>query len=188
MRIVSILAMALLVAAAASGQAPMTRAEWAAYRLQATKRMHIEDRAYELRPRRRDEPLRYLNISDNEVREIQIMAEKYLPKVLLNISPVVTGCPCEEGPQCTDQVYIVAETAQSSKGLQMSRVRNAWVVGSVQQWWLKHDELTAQDGKMNYEKYESAMNELVRDFPMCVGDLVPAENTTASTPKADPKK
>ena len=41
---------------------------------------------------------------------------------------------------------------------------------------------------MNYEKYESAMNELVRDFPMCVGELVPAENTTASTPKAEPKK
>jgi hypothetical protein len=58
----------------------------------------------------------------------------------------------------------------------------------VQQWWLKHDELTGKSGKMNYEKYESAMNELVRDFPMCVGELVPAENTTAATPKAEPKK
>ena len=188
MRNVSILAMALLFAAAAGGQARMSKAEWAAYQAQRMKLMRIEKRADELRPRRRDEPLRYLNISDIEVREIQFMAEKYLPKVLLNISPVVTGCPCEEGPQCTDQVYIVAETAQSSRGLQMSRVRNAWVVGSVQQWWLKHDELAAQHGKMGYEKYESAMNELVRDFPMCVGELVPAENTTAATPKAEPKK
>lgn len=188
MRSVSILVMALLVAVAASGQGRMSKAELAAYQEQSRKLMRIERRAHELRPRRRDEPLRYLNISDNEVREIQLMAEKYLPKVLLNISPVVTGCPCEEGPQCTDQVYIVAETPQSSKGLQMSRVRNAWVVGNVQQWWLKHDELTAKSGKMHYEKYESAMNELVRDFPMCMGELVPAENTTAATLKAEPKK
>ncbi|HYJ41020.1 MAG TPA: hypothetical protein VEW08_09530 [Steroidobacteraceae bacterium] len=188
MRNVSILAMGLLLAASASAQAPASKAEWDAYRSQMVKRMRIVDRAYELRPKRRDEPLRYLNISDYEVREIQLVAEKYLPQVLLNISPVVTGCPCEEGPQCTDQVYIVAETPQSSKGLQLSRIRNAWVVGSVQQWWLKRDALAANSGKMSYAKYESAVNELVRDFPMCVGELVPAENSTASTPKAEPKK
>jgi hypothetical protein len=188
MRKLPILSLALLLVTAASAQVPTTKAGWDEYRAQMIKRMRIVDRAYELRPKRRDEPLRYLNISDYEVREIQLMAEKYLPKVLLNISPVVTGCPCEEGPQCTDQVYIVAETAQSSKGLLMSRIKNAWVVGSVQQWWLKHDALEADSGKMSYEKYENAMNELVRDFPMCVGDLIPAENTTASVPKAEPKK
>jgi len=188
MRSVSILAMALLLAASASAQAQLSRAELNAYQSQARKTLRIEKRAYELRPQRRDEPLRYLNISDYEVREIQLVAEKYLPKVLLNISPVVTGCPCEEGPQCTDQVYIVAETAQSSKGLQMSRIKDAWVIGSVQQWWLKHDALSASSGKMTYVKYESAMNELFRDFPSCVGELVPAENTTASTPTTEPKK
>ena len=82
----------------------------------------------------------------------------------------------------------MAETAQSSKGLQMSRIRNAWVVGTVQQWWLKRDALEASSEKMSYEKRESAMNELFRDFPTCVGELVPAENTTASTPKAETKK
>ena len=131
MRTISILGLAVLLVAAASAQVP--HVEGGArrpIRSQMLKRMRIVDRADELRPRRRDEPLRYLNISDNEVREIQLMAEKYLPKVLLNISPVVTGCPCEEGPQCTDQVYIVAESGQSSRGLQMSRVRNAWVVGA----------------------------------------------------------
>lgn len=188
MRKVSILGLAVLLVTAASAQAPTSRAGWEAYGAQMMKRMRIVDRAYELRPKRRDEPLRYLNISDYEVREIQLVAGQYLPKVLLNISPVVTGCPCEEGPQCTDQVYIVAETAQSSKGLQMSRIKNAWVVGSVQQWWLKRDALAANSGKMDYEKYESAMNELVRDFPACVGELVPEENTTASVPKAEPKK
>ena len=163
----------------------MSKAERDAYRAQTMKRMRIENRAHELRPRRRDEPLRYLNISDDEVREIQLMAEKYLPKVLLNISPVVTGCPCEEGPQCTDQVYIVAETRAvieraadvTSQECLGCRERAAVVVEARR--------ARRQTGKMGYEKYESAMNELVRDFPMCVGELVPAENTTASTPKAE---
>jgi hypothetical protein len=145
-------------------------------------------RALLLTPKRRDEPLRYLNISDIEVREIQLVAEKYLPKVLLNISPVVTGCPCEEGPQCTDQVYIVAETAQSSKGLQLSHVRNAWVVGTVQQWFLRYEELLSRQPKMDFENFMRARSELYRDFPACVGELVPAENKAASTPKAEPKK
>jgi hypothetical protein len=188
MRYVSILAMGLLLAASASAQAPVSKAERDAFRSQMIKRMRIEDRAYELRPKRRDEPLRYLNISDYEVREIQLMAEKYLPKVLLNISPVVTGCPCEEGPQCIDQVYIIAETAQSAKGLQLSRVRNAWVVGSVQQWFLRYEELRSRKNKMDYWKFERAENELYLDFPSCVGELVPAENKTASTPKAESKK
>ena len=145
-------------------------------------------RAWQLRPKRRDEPLRYLNISDYEVREIQLVAEKYLPKVLLNISPVVTGCPCEEGPQCTDQVYIVAESGPSSKGLQLSRVRNAWVVGSVQQWYLKYEELVSREPKMSYLDRLRAESELYREFPVCVGELVPAENPSPLPKKAELKK
>jgi hypothetical protein len=154
----------------------------------STRRPDPRYRAWQLMPKRRDEPLRYLNISDNEVREIQLVAEKYLPKVLLNISPVVTGCPCEEGPQCTDQVYIVAEAGQTSKGLQLSHVRNAWVVGSVQQWFFRYEELLLRQDKMDFESFMRASNELYREFPMCVGELVPAENKTASVPKAETQK
>jgi hypothetical protein len=145
-------------------------------------------RAWLLRPKRRDEPLRYLNISDYEVREIQEVAEKYLPKILLNISPVVTGCPCEEGPQCTDQVYIVAESGQSSRGLQLSHVKNAWVVGTVQQWYFKYEELLAREPKLNYLDLMRAESELFRDFPVCVGDLVPAANKSPLPKKAEAKK
>jgi hypothetical protein len=145
-------------------------------------------RAWQLRPRRRDEPLRYLNISDYEVREIQEVAGKYLPKVLLNISPVVTGCPCEEGPQCTDQVYIVAQTARDSRGLQLSRVRNAWVVGAVQQWYLKYEELHAREPKLNYLDVMRAESELYREFPVCVGEMVPAGNKTITPQKAETKQ
>lgn len=164
------------------------KSESARLEIQRMANRDLQYRAWQIRPMRRDEPLRYLNISDYEVREIQLVAERYLPKVLLNISPVVTGCPCEEGPQCTDQVYIVAQIGQSSKGLQLSRVKNAWVVGSVQQWYFRYDELRARGPQLDYLNYLRAESELFREFPMCVGELVPAENTTASVPKAEPKK
>jgi hypothetical protein len=189
MRKVSILAMAGVLAALGLVVTASAEEKRVPGRVEAKpRRSDPFYRALQLAPKRRDEPLRYLNISDYEVREIQEVAAKYLPKVLLNISPVVTGCPCEEGPQCTDQVYIVAETGQSSKGLQLSRVRNAWIVGSVQQWYLRFEELLARRRKMDYLSFERAESELFREFPMCVGELVPAEKTTASVPKAEPKK
>src|SRR5689334_23330213 len=65
------------------------------------KREAIFQRARDLFPRRRDTPLRYLNITDNEVREIQRLAAGVQINEIMNISPVVTGCACEEGPDCT---------------------------------------------------------------------------------------
>ena len=70
----------------------------------------------------------------------------------------------------------------------MSRVRNAWVVGSVQQWYLKYEELLSRERKMNYASFERAESELYREFPVCVGELVPAENKIPSPKKAEPKK
>jgi len=189
MRRVSMLLMAVVLA---SGLAALAVAQdQASARLAASYSNRPQDarnRAWQLLPKRRDEPLRYLNISDYEVREIQLVAEKYLPKVLLNISPVVTGCPCEEGPQCTDQVYIVAESGQSSRGLQLSRVKNAWVVGTVQQWYLKYEELVTREPKMNYLDRIRAESELFREFPACVGELVPTENKSPLPKKAEPAK
>ena len=109
-------------------------------------------------------------------------------RLLVNISPVVTGCPCEDGPQCTEQVFIVAEKPGKSVGLQLSRIKNSWVVGNVQQWFLRYEALRAQQKEMGYERFDEAEGELLREFPSCVGELVPAENTTASTPKVETKK
>jgi hypothetical protein len=172
MRNFSILAVTLALAAAAGAQSPSSKAEREAYR---ERQMDLIDRAWQLRPGRRDEPLRELNITDNEIREIQGVAAKYIPKTLMNISPVIAGCPCEEGPQCTDQVYIVAEKGEKSVGLQLSRVKNAWQVGVVQEWWFRHDALQARRAKMEYRQYKSEIDELFRVFPMCVGELVPAK-------------
>jgi len=151
---------------------------------------HISNRAEELRPRRRDEPLRYLNITDEEVRQVQLVSLKYLPRAMVNISPVVTNCPCEEGPDCSAQVYVVASTDVNSKGLQLSRLRNQWMVGVVQQWWIRRDAMHAPKADSPFlerYRYARALHELYAEFPRCVGDLVPAKST-ASTPKAEPKK
>ncbi len=153
--------------------------------LQRLRMSRLIDRAHELRPQRRDEPLRYENISDIEVREIQDVAAKFVAKAIVNISPVVTGCPCEEGPQCTDQVYIVASNPADSVGLQLSRVKNSWQVGVVQRWWLRYDALQVRRGTMAWPAYEALQAELLRELPQCVGELVPA--ASASNP-AEVKK
>jgi hypothetical protein len=144
----------------------------------------IAIRINELKPARRDTPLRELNISDNEVREIQSLAARYKMSTMLNISPVVAGCPCEDGPLCTDQVYIVSELPEKPVGLQLSRVRNAWVVGPVQRWWLRYASFEASEPKTDYFKYRQARNNLLLEFPMCVGKDDPLKTTTAQTREA----
>jgi hypothetical protein len=187
MRIALILVATLLVGMTAEAQERRTPAGRKAEYEQQIKRAAIERRAIELRPRRRDEPLRYLNISDNEVREIQQVAEKFLTRTMLNISPVIEGCPCEEGPLCTDQVYVVSFVAEKAGGLQLSRVKNVWQIGVVQRWWSKYDALKARRDKMNYFAFDSAESELFGEFPSCAGELVPAKRAVAAQ-KVEPKK
>lgn len=177
----------LALAVTASAQERATVAQRDARLLELDKRVAIEQRAFELRPRRRDTPLRYLNISDNEMREIQQVAEKYLTPTMLNVSPVIEGCPCEEGPMCTDQVYVVPFANDKASGLQLSRVRKVWQVGVVQQWWTRYDALNARYEKMDYREFRRAESELFREFPSCVGELVPAEKTTSTAKVAPPK-
>ena len=93
------------------------------------------------RPTRREGPLRELNISDMEIREIQRQVERIFPGTLLNISGVTTGCPCENGPLCSDQVWVVAHQVRSTKGLMLSRIEGHWTIGALEQWWLDYDEL-----------------------------------------------
>jgi hypothetical protein len=155
------------------------------WRAEGYRYIRIERRAKALYPQRRDTPLRDLNISDNEIREVEAIAQKYLPRSLVNISPVVAECPCEEGPTCTAQVYVVATTPTNSRGLQLSRMNDHWVVGMVQQWWHRHDAIVPQNtGNRFLDDYlhEKAVNELYEEFPVCVGQMVPAKQTV-STPK-----
>ena len=156
-----------LPALAAGPSRARDRNEW---EIQRARMDDILSRARLLRPHRRDTPLREINISDEEIREIEVIAGRYGMNTMLNISPVIAGCPCEEGPLCTDQVYIVSTTPQGTHGLQLSRVRSAWVVGAVQRWWMRYEVLQTRYAAMDYrtwEKFESDRAQLLLEFPQC---------------------
>lgn len=160
------------------------------WRSQYDRYNDIERRANSLRPQRRDGPLRELNITDNEIREVEEIARKYLPHSMVNISPVVTNCPCEEGPTCTAQVYVVAQTPEKTRDLQLSRMNDRWVVGVVQDWWLRREALVEQHtGNPMFDRYleSKALFELFEEFPVCRGQLVPAQQHAAAT-KTEGKK
>jgi hypothetical protein len=142
---------------------------------------------WEVRPGRRDSPLRYRNISDEEVREVQSAAAEVLPRAIVNISGVVTGCPCEDGSECTDQVWIVAYRPDKSVGLMLSKVGNHWVIGPVQRWWLKYEELRASRGSFSSAiAYDQAEAALINGFPSCAVELaVPGDALGPRAPDAD---
>lgn len=183
MRMASILFLALLFAATASAQdarqtlrQTQRDVELARAKELLTLRAQVVARAIELRPRRRDTPLRYVGISDNEMREVAQVAREFVPRALVNVSPVVTGCPCEEGPQCTDQLYVIANTAQSTVGLQLVRIEDTWSVGTVQKWWLKKDGLDSRRRTMTQQEFELAEITLLRSFPACLPQTVTVQN------------
>ena len=131
------------------------------------KLMELEGHARYLFPRRRDAPLRALNMTGEEVREVELIARKYDMPELVNISPVVTGCPCEEGGSCTEQVYITSRVNDSMVSLQLSRRKNLWTVGPVQKWWLEYAALKERENDMPWTDFQDARAQLLLSLPMC---------------------
>ena len=129
--------------------------------------VELEMRASQIFPRRRDTPLRYLNISDSEIREVQRVAIKHRMPQLVNILPVVTGCPCEEGAGCTEQVFIVGDVQGRSMGLQLSRRKNQWDVSRTQKWWLEYAALQAREATMERRVFLMAKARLLMEMPRC---------------------
>jgi len=148
---------------------PKRRAEL----LRRKRQNFISQRLAQTRPGRRDGPLREINLSDNEIREIQAIALRVFPGAILSISGVVSGCPCEEGPQCSDQVWIVAHTGGRTRGLQLSRIGGRWSIGIVQQWWFDYEELRtnvqqqAADRSITIRRGYEQLQEMQDKFPAC---------------------
>jgi hypothetical protein len=137
-----------------------------------------------LPPSRRDSPLRDSNITDEEVREIQIVARQVMPGAIVNISGVVMGCPCEDGPTCSDQVWIVAYTPEKSRGLQLSKMGGHWTIGPLQQWWINYDELSARSERLRPDAFLTAESDLMEKYPAC--DKEKAQSPTAEAHDAAP--
>lgn len=130
--------------------------------------MRVFQRIARSRPTRRDGPLREANLSDDEVREIQAAAHGVVPDSLVNISGVVTGCPCEEGTNCSDQVWIVAYSPGLTKGLQLSKIGGRWAVGPVQQWWLDLENIDSRQASFaSWTAYGKERQKVLDRFPVC---------------------
>jgi len=144
-------------------------------------RLYLEDkRRYRVlarisltRPIRRNGPLRKANLSDDEAREIQSVMSLVYPGVLLNISGVVTGCPCEEGPSCSDQVWVVPKDDVKTPGVLLSRISDRWAVGPIQKWWMDRADLEA-DTRLTPSQHEEALYTLWEKFPKCSQTTAPA--------------
>ena len=130
----------------------------------------LGQRAARTRPARRDGPLRELNVSDEEVREMQAVTARIAPGFILNISGVVTGCPCDDGPTCSDQVWIVAYRPEQTRGLLLSRIDGHWTLGPVQQWWLDWQNLIDNERRYEPRTRAKAWDELYHRYPMCAAD------------------
>ena len=167
--ILAFLLLAILIGDTASGDSDK-RAAWKAGQ---AKLNHI----HRSRPRRLDVPLRTENISDEEVREIQAITDRVYPGAIANISGVTEGCPCEEGPQCTSQVWVVAYRKSRYKGLMLSRVDGKWTVGRIQDWWIKYENLRSRyrealtdrtvDRREAYKRLRDEQLKLLEKFPIC---------------------
>ena len=137
-------------------------------------------RAYTVQPPYRAGPVRYLNISDEEVREVQAAASEVVGNVLVTIAEVREKCPCEDGDDCTDQVWVLAYLPSGTVGLSLSKIGGHWTIGTVQRWWLQHDNLENNKFKRDYLGFKEAEVELIKNFPTCglyKGDLEKIERT-----------
>jgi hypothetical protein len=138
----------------------------AQYYLREKRRRRVEGRISRTRPTRRDGPLREVNLSDNEAREIQSVMSQIYPGAILNISGVTKGCPCEEGASCSDQAWVVPQDDVKTPGVLLSRIGGHWTVGAIQQWWMGKAELEA-DRHLTPEQRFEALDSLWEKFPAC---------------------
>jgi surface-adhesin protein E len=89
-------------------------------------------------PGRPNGPLRQDNITDEEVREVQRAALEVFPDFIVSISGVTDGCDCEDGSNCTAQVWLALYRENQTRSLVLSKIDGHWKIGAVQSWWLQY--------------------------------------------------
>jgi hypothetical protein len=166
----------LAVSLVLAGPSPSTAQETDEPRAAAKPRL-TRSQLWRTRPARLEGPLRVENISDEEVREIQGVMREHFPGAIVNIGGVTTGCPCGDGAGCESQVWVVAHQVSRSDGLMLSRIDDQWVIGPLQQWWRRYDQLSSLRiealGSGEPDRLETARNflqqrnQLEDEFPAC---------------------
>jgi len=134
--------------------------------LENKREFRVLARIEQTRPFQRTGPLRKINLSDDEAREIQSVMAPFYPGSLLNISGVVTGCYCEDGHSCSDQVWVVPKDDVETPGVLLSRINDHWVIGPIQHWWLTRAKIEADTGLTRAQR-EEALHTQWKTFPEC---------------------
>jgi hypothetical protein len=111
-------------------------------------------------------PLREINISDDEVRQIEGVVREVIPGAIVTISGVAKGCPCEEGPDCTAQVWTAVHSSGRTSSLELSDLNDHWVIGPVQRWFMESAQLE-RSRFPTYAAYTAAREALDDRYPAC---------------------
>lgn len=174
----------LIATAAVALETPEDRIRKEAIRAKLETLFANERRMEKTRPYRRESPLRSDNVTDREVKEIQIAAGTVAPGALVNIGGVVRGCPCEDGPWCSDQVWIVAVQPGKTIGFLLSKMDGHWAVGPVQRWWWDYENLQQRRGDYpSLTKWYEAEDQMKLNYPACDAQLaVPGEASAKRPP------
>lgn len=139
--------------------------------------MYQEHRA---RIERFADSLREETLNDIEVIEIVNSAREVYPGAVVSIEGVRDFCACEDGPNCSAQVWVAVYKPESVDGLLLSKIEETWVVGPLQQWWLRYhslyDELMeikkkgrpfTNETRTHINILGTRLDQLWTDFPVC---------------------
>lgn len=118
-----------------------------------------------------NKPLRPDNISDDEVREVQGAALEVYPDFIVSISGVTQGCNCEEGDNCTAQLWLALYRENQTRSLVLSKIDGHWKVGAVQSWWIQynaHQTSFPGSGRRTQQvTWQQDNQRLLDSFPAC---------------------
>jgi hypothetical protein len=115
---------------------------------------------------RRSAQLREININDEEVRQIEAVVRELIPGAIVTISGVAQGCPCEDGPGCSAQVWTAVYSPKRTSSLELSDINDHWVIGPVQRWFLESAQLD-RSKYPTYAAYTAARGALDDRYPAC---------------------
>jgi len=121
--------------------------------------------------------LRYENISDEEVLEIQHAVSQATSGAIVNIGSATTDCLCEKPPTCSAQVIVLIAKPNKSERFRLSRMDGHWQLSAQTKWELRYDAFEARyKDALNQRRadrarlivaYEKEREQLLAEEPQC---------------------
>ena len=125
--------------------------------------------------------LRPENLTDEEVGQITRSVQAQVPGAMVNIGGATAGCNCQNGPDCSSEVWAVASRPDASHGLRLARINGEWQIGPLQAWWIDFealarfpaDGLTPDDetARARTQAWLDARAALLDAYPTCTWQL-----------------